>query len=58
MNVIRSYKVKPSFTLKKNNYDLPVGTKIFAFADVHGDFELLVKLLELSGVMKQTFKLF
>ena len=32
MDIILSYKVKPSSTLKKNNYDLPVGTKIFAFA--------------------------
>ena len=47
MNIIRNYKEKQSLTLKNNNYDLPVGTKIFAFADVHGDFRLLVKLLEL-----------
>ena len=57
MNIIRNYKDSPSFTLKNNNYDLPVGTKIFAFADVHGDFRLLVKLLELSGVMKQNVEL-
>lgn len=57
MNIIRGYKNTSTSTLKNNNYQLSVGTKIFAFADVHGDFELLVKLLELSGVMRQNVKL-
>jgi hypothetical protein len=57
MNIIQNYKKKPSSISKNNYYDLPIGTKIYAFADVHGDFKLLVKLLELSGVMKQNVKL-
>ena len=35
-------------------YDLPRNGNIVTFADVHGDFPLLVKCLTLAGVMKST----
>lgn len=57
INIENNQRNKNSQSNKKNYYHLPKGVKIFAFADVHGDFKLLVKLLEIAGVMKSNVKL-
>jgi hypothetical protein len=57
MEKIKSYRDLRSLIPKKYFFNLPEGKKVFAFADVHGDLSLLVKLLEMSGVMKQGIKL-
>lgn len=54
MDIIKEYKNLTDNLKKKERkyyYDLSKGRKIYAFADVHGDFRLLVKLLKMSGVM-------
>ena len=57
MEKIKSYSSLKVLKPKSYYFNLPEGKKIFAFADVHGDLPLLVKLLEMSGVMKQGVKL-